>query len=214
MFKTLSRHLQHGEGKERSLSPETKAYEKRKNDKICTIGSAHKGKIIVGKVTKIVNYGAFIDINGVSGFVHISELSNKRVLDVNMELRVGCPYEFKILEIGLNKKGNISFKLTRKLDSCQNNDAGKKCGTDEKSQAVEISKSSIQSAPLLQNNGFSIGEILNNKSIQATAAILINIDDKKTNRPTTNDISEANTTTISCTRHSSSIIDEYEDIKI
>jgi len=214
MYKTLSRHLQHGDGKQRSLSPETIDYEKRKNDKICTIGSAHKGKIIVGKVTKIVNYGAFVDINGVSGFVHISELSNKRVLDVNLELTIGRTYEFKILEIGLNKKGNISFKLTKKLDSCHKNDVVKKCTVEEISHAVEINKSSIKSASLVQNNGFTIGEILNKQSHQATIEILSNIDDKINSQPKIYDISGANTTSISYASQPSPIIDEYEDIKI
>lgn len=116
MYKTLSRHLQHGEGKIREMSEQTLAYEKRKNDKFATIASARAGKIVQAKVVNILNYGAFVDVNGVGGFVHISEIARKRISDIHNELKVGTVYEFKILEVGLNKRGDLSLKLTKILD--------------------------------------------------------------------------------------------------
>lgn len=116
MYKTLSHNLQRGEGAVRSLSPEAKEYERRKNEKISMIGSVHKGKIVEAKIVKIVEYGAFVDVRGIGGFVHISEVSNRRVVDINTELKVGCVYNLKIIEVGLNKKGVISLKLTKLMN--------------------------------------------------------------------------------------------------
>lgn len=112
MYKTLSRNLQHGEGRDRKLSSETKAYEKRKNEKIATIGSAHSGKIVRGKITSIVEHGAFVDVNGVGGFVHSSEVSYIKISNIHKELDIGRTYNFEIIEVGLNKNGLLSFKLT------------------------------------------------------------------------------------------------------
>ena len=116
MYKTLSHNLQRGEGSVRSLSPETREYERRKNEKIGVIGSVHKGKIVEAKVVKIVEYGAFVDVKGIGGFVHISELSHKKVSDINTELKVGRVYSLKVIEVGLNKNGILALKLTRLLN--------------------------------------------------------------------------------------------------
>lgn len=116
MYKGLSHNLQRGEGAVRSLSPETREYERRKNEKIGAIGSVHKGKIVEAKVVKIVEYGAFVDVKGIGGFVHISEISNRKISDINAELKVGRIYSLKVLEVGLNKKGVIALKLTKLIN--------------------------------------------------------------------------------------------------
>lgn len=120
MYKTLSKHLQRGEGKDRTLSKETIAYEERKNTKLGAISSVHRGKIVKAKIINIVDYGAFVDVSGISGFVHITEISSDRISNIRNVLKVGSVYDFKVIEVGLNKKGLISLKLTKILDKSLN----------------------------------------------------------------------------------------------
>ncbi|EIA22199.1 Putative ribosomal protein, partial [Candidatus Arthromitus sp. SFB-3] len=45
------------------------------------------GNIYEGKVVNITNFGAFVDINGETGLVHISEVSNKYIKDIRDYLK-------------------------------------------------------------------------------------------------------------------------------
>lgn len=120
MYKTKSKNLQRGEGRIRELSEEAKEYEQRKfnknANKFCTIASARKGKIVRAKVVSISEHGAFVDVNGVGGFIHISELSYKKIDNTCNELRIGSVYDMKIIEVGFNKNGILSLKLSRLLN--------------------------------------------------------------------------------------------------
>ena len=49
-----------------------------------------EGKILTGKVTGVSNFGAFVDLGeGVTGLVHISEISTAYVKDINDHVKVG-----------------------------------------------------------------------------------------------------------------------------
>lgn len=66
--------------------------------------AAFLGKKVTGKITKIMPYGAFVDINGVNAFVHISDLSYKRINSPEQVVEIGQEYEFRILK--LDKEAN------------------------------------------------------------------------------------------------------------
>ncbi len=69
------------------------------------------GDIVEGKVNRIVDFGAFIDINGIDGLVHISELSWSRVKKVTDILKVGETVKVKIIDIDKEKnKVSVSLK--------------------------------------------------------------------------------------------------------
>ena len=56
------------------------------------------GTVVEGKVKRVTNFGAFVDIgDGVEGLLHISKLSNRRVNRVEDILNVGDKVEVKIL---------------------------------------------------------------------------------------------------------------------
>ena len=58
-----------------------------------------EGKIVVGCVTGIENYGIFVSLNEYySGLIHISEISNKFVKDPNSFVEIGETIRVKILE--------------------------------------------------------------------------------------------------------------------
>tara|TARA_B100001250_G_scaffold219690_1_gene188508 strand:- start:46 stop:1335 length:1290 start_codon:yes stop_codon:yes gene_type:complete len=68
------------------------------------------GDIKEGKVSSIVNFGAFVDIGGMDGLVHVSELSWRHVENPNEIVKVGDDVTIKVLEID-NDKERISLSI-------------------------------------------------------------------------------------------------------
>ncbi len=69
-----------------------------------------EGTVVEGVVRRVVDYGAFVDIGGVDGLVHISELAWNRVKKVTDIVNVNDKVEVKILEIN-QEKGKIALSL-------------------------------------------------------------------------------------------------------
>lgn len=73
------------------------------------------GSLQEGKVTGIMNFGAFVSLpGGKSGLVHISEIANTFVKDVHDHLQVGQTVTVKILDI--NDQGKINLSIKRALE--------------------------------------------------------------------------------------------------
>lgn len=71
------------------------------------------GDTIKGKVARLTNFGAFIDLGGVDGLVHISELSHAHVTKAEDVLTIGDEVEAKILSIDPEKERiSLSIKET------------------------------------------------------------------------------------------------------
>ena len=69
------------------------------------------GDIVEGKITGITNFGVFADIGGgVSGMVHISEISSTYVSDINEFFKVGDTAKMQVLSIADNGKISLSIK--------------------------------------------------------------------------------------------------------
>lgn len=69
------------------------------------------GSIVEGKVSKIMDFGAFVDIDGGgSGMVHISEVANSYIKNINEYLKVGDPVKAKIVSINEQNKIALSIK--------------------------------------------------------------------------------------------------------
>ena len=67
--------------------------------------------MMYGKVTGITKFGAFVLLpGGKSGLVHISEIANAYVNDVNDYLKVGDAVKVKILSVNEAGKINLSIK--------------------------------------------------------------------------------------------------------
>lgn len=68
-------------------------------------------KIVEGKVKKILDYGAFVNVNGVDCFIHISNMSHNRISHPSEVLKEGDGRTFKIIELDReNKKVALSLK--------------------------------------------------------------------------------------------------------
>ena len=69
------------------------------------------GKIYLGKVTKIMDFGAFVEfLPGKEGLVHISKLDNKRVAKVEDVVSEGDEIMVKLIEIDKQGRMNLSRK--------------------------------------------------------------------------------------------------------
>ncbi|MDG1894494.1 MAG: S1 RNA-binding domain-containing protein [Fuerstiella sp.] len=73
-------------------------------------------RIVPGKVTRIADFGAFIELEpGVEGLVHISELAWRRVGSVAEVLSVGDERDFQVLEVDQKRKRvSLSLKVLEK----------------------------------------------------------------------------------------------------
>ncbi|MDD5731846.1 MAG: S1 RNA-binding domain-containing protein [Patescibacteria group bacterium] len=67
------------------------------------------GDIVDGKVTGIVDFGFFVDVNGVEGLVHISEISWAKVDNVSNFVKVGDKIRLKIIDME-NSRLSLSMK--------------------------------------------------------------------------------------------------------
>jgi small subunit ribosomal protein S1 len=69
-----------------------------------------KGQIRTGVVSSIVNFGAFIDLGGVDGLVHVSELSWKHIEHASEVVEIGQEVTVEVLEID-NDRERVSLSL-------------------------------------------------------------------------------------------------------
>ena len=79
-------------------------YEARKAAAEQTWAEIEEGKKYQGVVKSLTSYGAFVDIGGVDGMVHVSELSWKRVRNPAEVLKVGDEIEVYVLSFDKEKK--------------------------------------------------------------------------------------------------------------
>jgi small subunit ribosomal protein S1 len=76
--------------------------------------SLSKGDRRTGKVSSIVNFGAFVDLGGVDGLVHVSELSWRHVEHPSEVVQVGDEVEVEVLDVELERERvSLSLKATQ-----------------------------------------------------------------------------------------------------
>lgn len=78
-----------------------KAVEQAENDvkKASLLESLNTGDVIKGKVARLTNFGAFVDIGGVDGLVHVSELSHEHVDSTEDVVSVGQEVDVKVKSV-------------------------------------------------------------------------------------------------------------------
>ena len=72
--------------------------------------SLHVGDVVEGTVMRFTEYGAFVDIGGLDGLLHISEISWGKLKHPQEALKIGEKVQVKILSMN-NEKGKISLGL-------------------------------------------------------------------------------------------------------
>lgn len=121
------------------LSAKNLLREKARKEKEALVASVTVGTILTGKVETIQNYGAFIHLdNGLSGLVHVSQISDKRIKTPADVLEVGQEVTVKVIGI---KDGKISLSMKALIEKKE----------EEVKEKVEI--------PKAENIGTNLGDL-------------------------------------------------------
>jgi len=98
-------------GSEKSVSREvrSKAIEE-------AFSKINVGDIVKGTVKKINEYGAFIDIGGVEGLLHVSQMTWERNVNAHDFVQIGQELEVKIIDID-REKGRIALQYKKEQDN-------------------------------------------------------------------------------------------------
>lgn len=89
--------------------------EENSADRVALLESLHEGQELMGVVKNLTDYGAFIDLGGIDGLLHITDISWKRVKHPNELLSVGQEIKVKVLSfdsdrnrvsLGMKQLGN------------------------------------------------------------------------------------------------------------
>jgi small subunit ribosomal protein S1 len=67
-----------------------------------------------GRVTKLTDFGAFVDIGGIEGMVHVSEISHQRISRPSEILKPGQDVRVKVIKIEADKGGRPKISLSIK----------------------------------------------------------------------------------------------------
>ncbi len=86
------------------LSERAASSETRQSIKERVIESLKEGEIYAGKVTSLADFGAFVNVNGADGLVHLSEISWDRVQHPSEVLEVGQEVQVKVINIDRDKR--------------------------------------------------------------------------------------------------------------
>ena len=84
--------------------------EERKEQRQEILDRLQPGLIVEGQISNIVDFGAFVDLNGIDGLIHISELSWSHVNHPSEILNIGDTVQVKVLDIDRDRQ-RISLGL-------------------------------------------------------------------------------------------------------
>ena len=90
--------------------------EEREEAKQKLLGRIAEGDLVRGTVTNIADFGAFVDLGGIDGLLHVTDMSWGRVNHPSEVVRIGEELEVKILNIDLEKE-KIALGLKQKETS-------------------------------------------------------------------------------------------------
>jgi small subunit ribosomal protein S1 len=84
--------------------------EQRKEDRERILDRLQPGQVVEGTISNIVDFGAFVDLDGIDGLIHISELSWSHVNHPSEILSIGATVSVKVLDIDRQRQ-RISLGL-------------------------------------------------------------------------------------------------------
>ncbi len=78
--------------------------EERESKRAKTLATIHEGKVVAGIVKNLTEYGVFVDLGGVDGLLHITDISWGRVKHPSELFSVGDKIDVKILSLDLERE--------------------------------------------------------------------------------------------------------------
>ena len=106
------------------LSERAASSETRESIKERVIDDLKEGEVRTGRVTSLADFGAFVNINGADGLVHLSELSWDHVNHPSEVLEVGQEVKVKVISIDTDRK-RIGLSIRRLKDDPWEDQVGK-----------------------------------------------------------------------------------------
>jgi small subunit ribosomal protein S1 len=94
------------------LSEKVALYEERREKRDELFSSLHVGQKVNGTVRSIAPFGVFVDLGGIDGLVHKSELSWNKVNNPESDYNVGDEVEAEVIDIN-HERGRISLSIRR-----------------------------------------------------------------------------------------------------
>lgn len=89
--------------------------ESQKDEREDFLTNLKSGEIRSGVVSSVVNFGAFVDLGGMDGLIHVSELSWKHVDHPGSVVSVGDEIDVQVLDIDMSRERiSLSLKATQK----------------------------------------------------------------------------------------------------
>src|SRR5213594_114220 len=103
--------------------------EERKADRQRILDALNPGDVVEGVISNIVDFGAFVDLDGMDGLIHISELSWSHVNHPSEVLEIGQRVRVKVLDVDRDRQRiSLGLKQTqtdpwqRLMDECSQGD--------------------------------------------------------------------------------------------
>lgn len=119
--------------------------EQEKKAKEALLASVQIGSVMKGIVESLQSYGAFIHLdNGLSGLVHISQISTQRIKSADQVLKVNDEVDVKVIGI---KEGKISLSIKALIEEAEK-------AAEEPEEKIELPKS--------EDIGTSLGDLFKN----------------------------------------------------
>ena len=88
--------------------------EENKKKAEALLAELNEGDVRKGKISSLKDYGAFIDLGGLEGLVHLTEISHAHVTKPHMVLKLGDEVDVKVLKIEDAKDGQKKISLSMK----------------------------------------------------------------------------------------------------
>jgi 4-hydroxy-3-methylbut-2-enyl diphosphate reductase len=96
------------------LSHRLATEEEREKKRVTTVASLAEGQVREGVIRRITDYGAFVDLGGIDGLLHISEMSWTRINNPSEVVKVGQKIQVVVLKLNL-EQGRVSLGMRQIL---------------------------------------------------------------------------------------------------
>lgn len=109
------RILEFDRERHRLVVSERAAEPSRQEMKMRAVAALEEGKVYTGRVTSLADFGAFVNVNGADGLVHLSEISWEHVSHPREVLKVGQDVQVKV--IGIDRENlRISLSIRQTME--------------------------------------------------------------------------------------------------
>jgi len=94
------------------LSEQAAMRQRRKGEREKLFETLREGDVVTGQVTSLADFGAFVDLGGADGLIHISELSWERVNHPSEVVQIGDQVEVQVIDLDRERQ-RIGLSLKR-----------------------------------------------------------------------------------------------------